>query len=101
MTLDLPPVTQVQEADGTPIGNVGDAEMNNIFNSIKIPQQGYQSAEKEEVEGTPAPTKSVPITKPEEEKEPVEEEGGQPQQPSMLRTGIEEKLRGFKREVEA
>jgi len=63
------------------------------------PKQGYTSAENEEINSTPAPNTTVPVTKPEEEK-PAEEEGGQ-QQPSMLRIGIENKLRDYTPEVEA
>jgi len=78
------------------------AQITPVLSGIPIPQQGASSAEKEEAAGTPAPNATVNTTmntfdqmKP----EPDEEEGEQ--QPSMLRTSIEEKMRGFGTEVEA
>jgi len=72
------------------------AQITPVLSSIPIPQQGASEAAKEEETGTPAPNTTVPITKPEEEK-PAEQE----EEPSMLRTGIENKLRNFESEVEA
>jgi len=90
---------KVVNATGTEIAPDANAIAAQQPGVLEAPKQGYTSAQNEEINSTPAPNTTVPITKPEEEK-PAEEEGEQ-QPSSMLRTGIENKLRGFKPEVEA
>lgn len=72
------------------------AQITPVLSSIPIPPQGASEAAKEEEKGTPNPNAMVPIIKPEKEESAEQEEG-----PSMLRTGIENKLRNFEPEVEA
>ena len=76
------------------------AEITPVLSSIPIPQQGVSSAAKEEETGTPAPNATVNTAmntfnqmKPEPDEEEEEE-------PSML-SNIQEKMRGFRPEVEA
>jgi len=85
-----PGAVRVVNATGTEIASDANAIAAQQPGVQEAPKQGYTSALNEEINSTPAPNTTVPITKPEEEK-PAEEEGEQ-QPSSMLRTGIENKF---------
>mgnify|MGYP003108668768 CR=1 FL=1 len=87
---------RVVNAAGTEISSDANAIAAQQPGVREAPKQGYTSALNEEINSTPAPNTTVPITKPKEEK-PAEQE----EEPSMLRMGIENKLRNFESEVEA
>ena len=93
---------QVVNARGEIQGNVGTSESVNRLNAIQPPSNNMGAADANEEPIPPTTTVNPAMDRFNQMKpESDEEEGGQQQQPSMLRTSIEEKMRGFGTEVEA